>query len=200
MKQTLLIISVLATVATQTSAAVETTFQPNETLSGTTNSSISQNYGAVKNIYDTNSSPYVSSNDEISQAIDNLSVHSKQNEHKLSSLTKRLSYEKVTPTPSLDEMKKWAEQGSAEYQIKVGWIYYDGKDVRQDLVLARRMFQKAANQGDIYGQGMLGFFYENGLGGLRQNKATAKEWYGKVCDTGNRSGCNEYKRLNEIGY
>ncbi len=94
MKQALLILSVLGMGIAQTSGAVETTFQPNNTLSHTiTNSSISQNYGSTTNIYSTNSGAYVSSNDEISQAIDNLSAHAKQKEYQLASLTSRLSYE-----------------------------------------------------------------------------------------------------------
>ncbi len=184
MTKSLLILLVLGIV--QTSGATEITFQPNNTLAHITNSSISKNYGSTKEIYSSNDGGYISSNDEITQAIDNLGAPSKQ--------------KKATPTPSLDEMRKWAEQGSTEYQNKVGLIYYYGKDVRQDLILARRMFQKAANQGDMYGQGFLGYFYERGLGGLRQNKAKAKELYGKVCDKGNSGGCSEYRRLNENGY
>ena len=95
MKQALLILSVLGMGIAQANGAVETTFQPNNTLSHTiTNTSISQNYGSVKNIYSTNSGAYVSSNDEISQAIDNLSAHAKQKEYQLASLTSRLSYER----------------------------------------------------------------------------------------------------------
>ena len=94
MKQALLILSVLGMGIAQTSGAVETTFQPNNTLSHTiTNISTSANYGSSRNIYSTNSGAYVSSNDEISQAIDNLSAHAKQKEYQLASLTSRLSYE-----------------------------------------------------------------------------------------------------------
>lgn len=94
MKQTLLILSVLGMGIAQTSGAVETTFKPNNTLSHTiTNNSISENYGSSRNIYSTNSDPQVFSNDEISQAIDNLSAHAKQKEDHLASLTNRLSYE-----------------------------------------------------------------------------------------------------------
>ncbi|WP_367105679.1 CHAP domain-containing protein [uncultured Psychrobacter sp.] len=113
MKQALLILSVLGMGIAQTSGAVETTFQPNNTLSHTiTNISVSRNfgstsntystnntinnssYGSTKNIYSTNSGAYVSSNDEISQAIDNLSAHAKQKEYQLATLTSRLSYER----------------------------------------------------------------------------------------------------------
>ena len=50
-------------------------------------------------------------------------------------------------------------------------IYYDGKDVRQNLVLAREMFQKSSNQENIYCQGIPGFFYEKGLGGLLMGRS-----------------------------
>lgn len=132
-------------------------------------------------------------------------------EERLAKLAEKLStsaqYEEslraaqAIPVPdTLSDMKKWAEQGNVDYQIEVGRIYYDGKGVRQDLVLPRRMFQKAANKGDARGQAMLAFFYENGLGGLRQNRAAAKELYGKNCDQGHQVGCDEYRRLNQRGY
>ena len=41
--------------------------------------------------------------------------------------------------------------------------------------------------------------YEEGWG-VRQNKADAKEWYGKACDNGDQLGCNYYRKLNEQGY
>lgn len=79
MKQALLILSVLGMGIAQTSGAAEITFQPNNTLSHTiTNISTSANYGSSRNIYSTNSGAHVYSNDEISQAIDNLSAHAKQ--------------------------------------------------------------------------------------------------------------------------
>ena len=54
MKQALLILSVLGMGIAQTSGAVETTFQPNNTLSHTiTNISTSANYGSSRNIYST---------------------------------------------------------------------------------------------------------------------------------------------------
>ena len=94
MKQALLILSVLGMGIAQTSGAAETTLQPNNTLSHTiTNISTSANYGSSRNIYSTNSGAHVYSNDEISQAIDNLSAHAKQKEYQLASLTSRLSYE-----------------------------------------------------------------------------------------------------------
>ena len=176
MRKLILMLSIFGIGAVQMSGAAETTFQPNNTLSHTNK---------------TSSSDHVYTNDEISKAIDNLSAHAKQKEYRRAS---------QAASDSLEDMKKWANQGNAEYQVRVGWIYYEGKGVRQDLVLARKMFHKAANQKNIKGQGMLGFFYEEGLGGLKRNRSTAKEWYGKTCDQGFQAGCDEYRRLNERGY
>ncbi len=95
MKQALLILSVLGMGMAQTSGAVETTFQSNNTLTHTiTNITAASNYGSSQNIYSTNSGARVYSNDEISQAIDNLSEHAKQKEYQLASLTSRLAYER----------------------------------------------------------------------------------------------------------
>ena len=186
----------------QTSGAVEMTLQPNNTLSHTV-TNITDSSGSSRNIYSTNDGAYKSSNDEINKAIDNLGAHAKAKEYRLSSLQdSRLEYVRKydAPKDSLADKKKWAEQGNVEYQIEVGSIYYDGKGVRQDLVLSRKMFQKAATQGDARGQAALAIFYEDGLGGLKRNRSTAKEWYGKTCDKGFQAGCDEYRRLNEQGY
>ena len=203
MRKVILVLSVLGMGIAQSSGAAETTFQSNNTLSHTiTNIATSANHGSSRNIYSINGSANMSGNDEINKAIDNLSAHAKQKEYQLAALTSRIKYENKGSAhkDSLADMKKWAEQGSVEYQLKVGSIYYEGEGVRQDLVLARKMFQKAAIKGDARGQGALGFFYEDGLGGLKRNRATAKEWYGKACDKGYQHGCDQYRRLNERGY
>ena len=50
-----------------------------------------------------------------------------------------------------------------------------------------------------FAQTSIGAMYEEGEG-VRQNKTTAKEWYGKGCDNGSQIGCDQYKRLNQQGY
>jgi len=39
----------------------------------------------------------------------------------------------------------------------------------------------------LYGQGVI------------QNKAIAKEWFGKACDSGDQDGCDRYRELNLKG-
>lgn len=58
---------------------------------------------------------------------------------------------------------------------------------------------KLAEQGNAEAQFNLGVMYANGEG-VRQNKTTAKEWFGKACDNGTQQGCDEYRKLNETGY
>jgi len=163
------------------------------------------NFGSSNSTYSYSSTYGSSSNresidDEISEEIRKLSTQAQQKEDRLVTLAKEVQRAAQTVPDTLSDMKKWAEQGNVEYQIEVGRIYYEGEGVRQDLVLSRRMFQKAANKGDARGQAMLAHFYEYGLGGLRQNRAAAKELYGKICDKGYQAGCDEYRRLNQRGY
>jgi len=188
MKRIIFILSVLGVGMAQTSAVAGSYVLGQSPIFGSSDSGYT--YPTVM------PNPYSNHNrrlthEELSQMIDNLGGQAKQKEDQ----------RVAQPVPeTLSDMKKWAEQGNVDYQIKVGWIYYDGEGVRQDLVFARRMFQKAADKGDARGQAALAFFYENGLGGLRQNRATAKELFGKTCDKGFQRGCDEYRRLNQRGY
>ena len=202
MRKLMLILSIFGIGTAQVNGAVETTFQPNNTLTHTvTDITTSPKYSSSRNIYSNSSGAHVYGNDEISNAIDNLSARAKQKEYQLASSSRVSDENKYSDAKdSLADMKKWANQGNVEYQIEVGAIYYDGQGVRQDLILSRKMFQKAAKQGDARGQAALAMFYEEGLGGLKRNRSTAKEWYGKTCDKGYQYGCDQYKRLNERGY
>ena len=56
-----------------------------------------------------------------------------------------------------------------------------------------------AAAGDAKAQVNLGLMYNAGEG-VRKNKSTAKEWFGKACDNGNQAGCDSYRLLNEAGY
>jgi TPR repeat protein len=78
-------------------------------------------------------------------------------------------------------------------------MYDAGRGVRQDAAQAFAWFEKAAAQGQADAQFNLGVRYANGEG-VRQNKTTAKELYGKACDNGNQKGCDSYRQLNEAGY
>ena len=95
--------------------------------------------------------------------------------------------------------QKLANQGDAQAQFNLGYMYNKGKDVRQDYSQAFNWFQKSANQDYAEAQYNLGLMYANGQG-VRQNKVTLKELFGKACENGNQLGCDKYRILNQQGY
>jgi TPR repeat protein len=94
--------------------------------------------------------------------------------------------------------KKAADQGNVLAQLKLGFMYYTGKGVRQNYKEALKWYKKAADQGLAYAQLDLGFMYIKGLG-VRQDKSKAKMLFGQACDNGLQKGCDNYRILNEAG-
>ena len=91
---------------------------------------------------------------------------------------------------------KAAEQGNTNAQGSLGSLYSKGQGVRQDDQQALNWYTKAAEQGNVPLQYLLGTMYVYGAGGVRQNTATAKEWFGKACDNGDQGSCDRYRELN----
>lgn len=173
MKKTLLILLVLGSNTLQTSAANETTYQPNSILTHATNTDTSQSYGTKRNIYSTNDGSYVSSNDDIKRAIDSLSAHAEKKQEQLASLSKKIEPE------SFDEIKRWAEQGSAKYQGKLALKYENGDGVSQDYKISLDWLMRSANQGYALSESWLGLKYYTGEG-IRQDYKKSFEWLQKA--------------------
>jgi len=100
------------------------------------------------------------------------------------------------------EAAKWyllaAEQGNEKAQFNIGLMYAYGNGVRQDKAEAVKWWKLAAEEDHAWAQFNLGVAYENGYG-VTVNKSRAKEWFGKACDNGLQQGCEEYRKLNELG-
>jgi TPR repeat protein len=62
-------------------------------------------------------------------------------------------------------------------------MYDQGRGVPQDYAEAIRWYRKAADQGDIPAQDILGLMYSNGQG-VPQDHAEAARWYRKAADQG----------------
>ena len=61
--------------------------------------------------------------------------------------------------------RKAADQGHADAQHNLGFIYYNGQgSMPQDYAAAISWYRKAANQGDASAQNNLGVLYANGRG------------------------------------
>ena len=70
---------------------------------------------------------------------------------------------KVIPEKVRDWTRQ-AEQGNADAQFNLGFMYEYGKGVPQDYQQAAKWYKLAANQGHAYGQYNLGLMYVQGDG------------------------------------
>ena len=84
---------------------------------------------------------------------------------------------------ALQEWKPLAEQGDADAQFNLGWLYAEGLGVLQDYKTALKWYTLAAEQGYSRAQKDLGFMYHNGEGVL-QNYKTAFKWYSLAAEQG----------------
>ena len=78
---------------------------------------------------------------------------------------------------------KAAEQGNANAQNNLGWMYDKGRGVTQDYVEAVKWYRKAAEQGHANAQNYLGVMYRDGRG-VAQSDAEAAKWYRKAAEQG----------------
>ena len=84
---------------------------------------------------------------------------------------------------SLTDIRKAAEQGNADAQFNLGWMYYEGEGVPKDDAEAARWFLKSAEQGIATAQFNLGEMYKEGIG-VPQDDAEAAKWYRKAAEQG----------------
>ena len=81
--------------------------------------------------------------------------------------------------------RKAAEQGDAEAQHYLGFMYEEGRGVAQDGREAVRWYHKAAEQGLAAAQLNLGAMYERGRG-IKQDYVQAHKWFNIASALGNR--------------
>ena len=101
------------------------------------------------------------------------------------------------------EAVKWfskaAEQGNAEGQANLGYMYDKGYGVTQDYRLAMQWFLKAAEQKNAFAQHYLGYMYEHGYS-VKQDNQLAVQWYRKAAEQGNAVGQGSLGYMYELGY
>lgn len=95
--------------------------------------------------------------------------------------------------------RKAAEQGNAEAQWRLGWIYEDGEGVPQDYAEAAVWYRKAAEQGNAEAQWRLGTVYDRGEG-VPQDYSQAAVWYRKAAEKGNAGAQLSLGLLFEDGH
>jgi len=83
-----------------------------------------------------------------------------------------------------DTLKK-AEQGDADAQYRLGFMYYRGKVITEDYKLAHAWWTKAAEQGIADAQFSLGYMYFRGQGVTKDYKLS-HVWYSLAAAQGNK--------------
>ena len=77
---------------------------------------------------------------------------------------------------ALREWRPLAEQGDADAQLNLGFMYDNGYGVPQDYTKAITWYRRAAERGNKRAQYNLGLMYDSGHG-VPQNKVQAYMWY-----------------------
>ncbi|MDP6415703.1 MAG: tetratricopeptide repeat protein, partial [Gammaproteobacteria bacterium] len=95
-----------------------------------------------------------------------------------------VAYQSGDFATALRELTPFAEQGNADAQHNLGWMYGLGKGVPQDYKTAMKWFILAAEQGIAKSQHNLGWMYRKGLG-VPQDYKTAVKWYTLAAEQGN---------------
>lgn len=99
---------------------------------------------------------------------------------------------------ALKYYKKSCDLGYAKSCNNLAIFYENGFGTRQDKAIAKQYYQKACDDLDYvnacFNLGSLHYKEKD----IKQ-KSIAKHYYGKTCDLGEQLGCDNYKKLNEIG-
>lgn len=98
-------------------------------------------------------------------------------------------------TVDMVTLTRQAQSGDVAAQSDLAHEYYQ----QGNHAKAFEWYTKVAHQGDAKAQSNLGVMYYNGEG-VRQNKSTAKRYFGQACDNGEQRGCDNYRILNQQGY
>jgi TPR repeat protein len=85
---------------------------------------------------------------------------------------------------ALRELRPLAEQGNADAQSNVGWMYNNGEGVTQNYKEAVKWYRLAAELGNAYAQINLGTMYAYGQG-VMQNNVYAHMWFNIAASNGN---------------
>ena len=89
---------------------------------------------------------------------------------------------------AMQELRPLAEEGNAEAQYRLGYMYNRGWGIRSNGVEALRWWHLAAEQGHLPAQYKIGDVYENSMNdafwGIEQSWNEAKKWYRMAAEQG----------------
>ena len=85
------------------------------------------------------------------------------------------------------------------HNLNLGFMYANGKGVKQDYATAAKYYQKACDGGNAEGCYNLGLMYAYGKG-VKQDYATAAKYYTKAYNGGCVAGCHNLGFMYANGY
>ena len=95
------------------------------------------------------------------------------------------------------ELTAKAEQGDVDAMVEVGEMYCSGTTIEQDDQICGMWMKRAAENGHVRAQYMLGRMYELGLG-MRADPVQAYKWYTLSGNPGYRMSQTGAKNMLEI--
>ena len=95
---------------------------------------------------------------------------------------------------ALREWTPLAEQGHANTQYNLGWMYRKGKGVPQDYKTAVKWFRLAAEHGNAKSQYNLGFMYYEGQGVIEDN-VYAHMWWNIAASSGKNKSASKNRDI-----
>ena len=98
----------------------------------------------------------------------------------------------------LEDLRRCAEQGYANAQYNLGFMYDTGDGVPEDDAEAVRWWRLAADQGLASAQYNLGFMYDTG-DGVPEDYAEAVRLYRLAAEQGNAKAQNNLGRMYALG-
>ena len=96
----------------------------------------------------------------------------------------------------LKRFRKAAEQGDAEAQSSLNFMYCWGEGIPQDYQEALKWCWKAAEQGEGYAQSVLGGMYFFGQG-VRKNDVQAHKWFNLAASRTTPGEAENYRSARE---
>ena len=106
------------------------------------------------------------------------------------------AYNKKDYATVLKEWTPLAEQGNADAQNNVGWMYAEGNGVPQNDRTAVKWYTLAANQGLALAQFNLGVMSYAGKGGVMQDNIYAHMWWNLAASQGDENA-RKYRDIIE---
>ena len=98
---------------------------------------------------------------------------------------------------ALPLFREAAEQGHAEAQYSLGFMYREGRIVERSYTEALTWFSEAAAQGHADAQFYVGYMYWRGEGGPAADDAEAVTWYCKAAAQGHERAQRALTRLGK---